>query len=216
MSTSEALAVLQSTDDPLLSWACHIDQTRRGVPPALRLPLYEGGPQLDAVAFAADVLWFHRRHPGHAASFRGWCRVLRLSPGSAAWCEAVHQLWLFGYRCGKLPFLTAKGLALTDAMRAPLISVPTRQQAAERRSLTGTAYIDLSLKLRLHAEKHPDSSGLHSPSAVASRRARLWRTHILAGRSPTATAAVWEALTGQRLSRQQVGRQVAAVEAVLG
>lgn len=215
MSTPDALALLQGTHDPLLAWACHIDQTRRGIAPALRLPLAEGGPQLDAVTFAADVLWVQRQRPDHVAAFRGWCRVLALQPASAPWCEAVHRLWLFGYRCGKLSFLTAKGLALTDAQRAPLTTVPTGRQAAERRTLTGTEYIDLGVKLRTHAGKHPDGSGQHPPHVVAARRARLWRTHVLAGRSATATAAAWEALTGQRLSRQQVARQIAAVEAVL-
>lgn len=215
MSTPDALALLQGTDDPLLAWACHIDQTRRGIAPALRLPLHDGGPQLDAVTFAADVLWLQRQHPGHVPAFKGWRRVLALQPASGPWCEAVHHLWLFGYRCGKLSFLTARGLALTDAQRQPLATVPTGRQAAERRALSGTEFIDLGVKLRAHAVKHPDGSGKHSPHAVASRRARLWRTHVLAGRSATATAAAWEALTGQRLSRQQVARQIAAVEAVL-
>lgn len=215
MSTPAALALLQETGDPLLAWACHIDQTRRGIAPALRLPLRDGGPQMDSITFAADVLWLQRRHPGHAADFKGWRRVLVLPPGSEPWCEAVHGLWAFAYRSGKLAFLTAKGLALSDAQRATLVTMPTKQQAAERRALTGTGFIDLGLKLRVHAAKHPDGSGKHSPPAVAARRAKLWRTHVLAGRSATATAAAWEALTGQRLSRQQVARQIAAVEAVL-
>lgn len=216
LSTPDALAVLQATDDALLAWACHIDQTRRGIAPAPRLPLVVGGPQMDAITFAADALWLQRQHPAHIPAFRGWRRVLALRPASGPWCEAVHRLWLHAYRSGKLQFLTARGLALTDAMRAPLITVPTREQAAERRTPTGAGFIDLGVRLRVHAEKRPDGSGQYPPHVVAARRARLWRVHVLAGRSATATVAAWESLTGQRLSRQQIARQIAAVEAVLG
>ncbi len=106
--------------------------------------------------------------------------------------------------------------ALSDAQRQPLMTMPTKQQVAERRALMGQGFIDLELRLLEHAVQHPDSSGRRAPHEVAARRAKLWRTHVLAGRSPTATAAAWEALMGHRLSRQQVARQVAAVEAVLG
>jgi hypothetical protein len=105
----------------------------------------------------------------------------------------------------------SKGLALTDRQRTDLMTLPTKSMAADRRQLAPGAAADLLLALLADAHAHPDRSGQRQPQAIANRRAHLWQTFILAGRSMTKTAQHWALITEEPISRQALAKQVDAV-----
>ena len=106
--------------------------------------------------------------------------------------------------------MAAKGLGLMEAQRLQLLSVPTSRMARERAGVQGDAFARLIDQLHQHALAHPDRAGKHTPHAVALRRARLLRCHVMSGRSPTLTADYWRRLTGESLSRQAVSAHIEA------
>lgn len=214
-STVDLLPRLETTGDPLMLWALHLELERRGIPPCLRIPGHSLGPQGDYITLVADLLWFQKRHPAHEAVFRGWRDVLRSEPCTSDWHCHVYRQFLFTYPRG-LSFLTAKGLGMTLMQRQQLLSVPTSRMCKARATVEGTAFANLVERLYQHAMAHPDLAGKHSPRAVALRRARLYRCHIMSSGSPTLTAECWQRLTGERLSRQAVAAHVKAVVRAAG
>ena len=213
--TGDLLPRFETVSEPLMLWALHLEASRRGVPPVLRWPPNELGPQGDFLNLAADVKWLQTETPYHRAIFRGWRSVLRQSPGSDAWHEHVHRQFLFAFP-RSLSFIASKGLGLIDVQRQLLLSMPTASMARERAALRGPAFADLGACLLDHAYRHPDRSGSRTPEQIVNRRVRLYRIHVLAGRSPSRTATHWLTITGEPITRQAVAKQVAAVEGLLG
>ncbi len=78
-------------------------------------------------------------------------------------------------------------------------------------SVASSAIAATQERLLSHSLEHVDKSGARSPEAVARRRAFLWRVHVLTGRSATKTAAHWHNLTGERVTRQAVAKQIEIV-----
>lgn len=213
-STQDLVLRFETTSDPLMVWALHLECERRGLPPVLRWPGQQLGPQGDLLDLAADVRWLQLAHPHHRAKARGWRSVLRETPGTALWHANLHRQFLFSYPRG-LGWLVAKGLGASDDQRLDLITMPTASMVRERRGLLGAAFSDLQQRLIDHAYRHPDRARVHAPEQVGFRRARLYRVHALSGRSPTRTATLWNVLTGESITRQAVANQIAAAEAVL-
>lgn len=213
-ATVDLLPRLETTQDPLMLWAVHLELERRDIPPCLRIPSHSLGPQGDYITLAADLLWFQKRHPEHQAVFRGWRDVLRASLCSLQWHQHVYRQFLYNYPRG-LSYMAAKGLGLIEAQRQQLLSVPTSRMARERAGVQGEAFERLIDQLHQHALAHPDRAGKHTPQAVALRRARLLRCHVMSGRRPTLTADYWQRLTGERMSRQAVGAHIEATRLVL-
>lgn len=214
-STQDLVLRFETTNDPLMVWALNLECERRGLPPVLRWPGQQIGPQGDLLDLAADVRWLQIAHPHHRAKARGWRSVLREAPGTKLWHEQLHRQFLFTYPRG-LGWLAAKGLDVSENQRLDLMTMPTASMARERRGLLGAAFSDLQQRLIDHAHRHPDRARLHAPEQVGIRRARLYRVHALTGRSPSRTAALWEVLTGESITRQAVANQIAAAELVLG
>lgn len=213
--TGDLLPRFETVSEPVMLWALHLEANRRGVPPVLRWPPSELGPQGDFLDLAADVKWLQAEAPFHRATFRGWRSVLCQSPGSDAWHDHVHRQFLFAYP-RSLSFIASKGLGLVDDQRQVLLSMPTASMARDRAALSGRAFADLGARLLDHAYRHPDRSGLRTPEQIVNRRVRLYRIHVLAGRSPSRTAIQWQTITGESITRQAVAKQVSGVEFLLG
>lgn len=213
--TADLLRRFETTSDPMILWALHHQCEQRGIPPVLRWPGQQIGPQGDLLDLAADVRWIQRQHPYHRASARGWQAVLKAEPGSSTWHDHLHRQFLYVYPRG-MWWKAADGLGLSDAQRQELITMPTAKIRSERLGLSGQRFTDLHQRLLDHAYRHPDRARRHTPELVAQRRARLYRTHILTGCSPARTAKFWALTTGEAMTRQAVAHQVAAVEAILG
>ena len=211
-TTADLMARFENTNDPLMLWALHLEH-QRGIPPALRWPWHNLGPQGDYIDLSADLLWLQRRHPTQKAAFRGWKNTLNRAPGTAAWHAHVYRQFLHFYPRG-LAHLASKGLALTKEQRQQLLSVPTVKMCKARAGLEGAKFAALIARLRTYAEQHPDKSGQCSAEQIATRRARLHRVHVLTGSSPSRTAEYWLAITGESLSRQLVSKQLTLVSSI--
>ena len=210
--TCDLLPRLETTTDPIMLWALHLELKSRRIPPALRWPSDTSDPQLEFVAFTADVHWLQFRYPDHQPTQKGWKRVFRTEPASPAWHEAVYRQFLYLYPRSAISYLGARGLGLTDDLRQQLLCFPTKSMATARRGLSGHAFATLIQQLHDYAVAHPDRSGLHTPAAIANRRARIWRVHQLSGSSPTTTAHYWKLLTGEVLTRVAITHQLASVD----
>lgn len=214
-TTLDLLPRLETATDPLMLWALHVELDKRNIPPCIRFPGHQLGPQGDYVTLAADVLWHHKRHPGHKPLYRGWTSVLSAPICREKWHMNLYRQFLFAYPRG-LAYLVSKGLALTTEHRQLLASVPTTAMVKIRAALEGEAFTSKLDQLTKHATAHPDRTGKHKPGDIGRRRAQLYRVHALSGKSPTRTAELWHRLTGEKLSRQVVSRQIEAARLVIG
>lgn len=213
-ATVDLLPRLETTQDPLMLWALHLELERRDIPPCLRVPKHSLGPQGDYLTLAADVHWLQKHTASHQPAFRGWKDVLRSRLCSAEWHRHVHRQFLYAYPRG-LAHVVAKGLALDAKQRQQLSSVPTTRMVRERACIEGRAFNELLDCLHRYASAHPDRSGQHKPEAIARRRAFLYRVYVLSGKSPTLTADYWTRLTSEHLSRQAVAAHIDAVKRVI-
>lgn len=218
-STQTLILRLATASDALLTWAIHLELDRRAVPPCLRWPANTSSTQAEFITWLADIHWFAKRHPLHKAQSKGWRDLLAQAPATAKWHgHACRQYGHAEMRRGQrsLSHWCAHGLALTDAQRRDLMTLPTKQMHASRSAIVGEPFARLEQALLDHAVAHPDRSGEHEPDAIATRRALMFRVYVLAGGSATTAARYWALLTGEQVSRQAIAKQIDAVEAIAG
>lgn len=220
--TQTLITRIAVTDDALMLWAIHLALDKRGIAPALRWPPNTDNPQNEFITFAADLHWFAKRNPVHRPRFRGWAGVFRHLPASPAWHATTHRQYLFVAPRYSLAYMCSKGLALSERQRLEFMMLPTNAMQAERRQLHADKFAELRAQLLTHAVANRDKSGVRQPHDVANRRAALWRTHLLTGRSCAATAQNWHLLTGETtpktgrpVTRQALDKQLSIVEDVM-
>jgi hypothetical protein len=213
--TATLVLMFHTTQDPLKLWSIHVVLDGRDIPPALRWPANTDTEQAKFINWLADLLWFTRRNPEHKANFRGWQRLMAETPGSPIWLEQAYWIFAAMYGSQNVCSYTARGLALSHDQRQDLMMLPTSRMVTARLQLQQAPFSETRQRLLSHAVTHPDRSRKHTPDAIAQRRAGLWRTHILSGRSPTTTTENWRKLTGKSISRQKVSEQIATVKSIL-
>lgn len=196
-------------------WGAHLVLDGRRVPPCLRWPANGRSPQHEFIAFAADLLWFTKRHRGHAPAHRGWSGAFKNEPGSAGWHATVLRQYLFVRARFGLAHWCSRGLALTVDQRLDLMTLPTTKMQADRRALRHDLVGKVQAALSADAQAHPDRSGATAAAAVADRRLRLWRTFVLSQRSVSRTARHWALVSGETVTRQAVAKQLEAIERAL-
>ncbi|WP_285983410.1 hypothetical protein [Roseateles subflavus] len=214
-STRDLIIRLESTADALTLWALHLELDKREVPPCLRWPANDATRQAEFITLLADLLWFCRRNPEHRPRFRGWRDLLNQPPASARWHHCAHRQFLFIAARRSVSHWCATGLDLSDQQRQDLMTLETNAMRASRRALEPRQFAGLRERLECHSRRHPDKSGRVTPAQVASRRALLWRTYVLAGRSPTRAVEFWALLSGEELTRQALSKQIALVAEIL-
>lgn len=213
--TATLILKIHSTQDPLMLWAIHMALDKRGVPPALRWPANTSTEQMKFIGWQADIFWFTRRNPHHRPKFRGWVRLLTETPGSQTWLQQAYWIFAAMYDRQNVSSYTARGLALTPEHRQPLMMLPTSRMVTARLQLQASPFAETRERLLSHAVANPDKSGKYTPEAIGQRRAALWRTFILSGKSPTATGDSWKLLSGESITRQAISRQLDTVKAIL-
>lgn len=205
--TTSLIVHVGTTTDPLLLWARHLELDRRGVAPCLRWPQADdANPQLAYVTWLADLHWLAKRTPGHEPTYSRWRNLFRYTPASEQW----HRTARWVYQPHKHHHYYAKGLGLSDEQRQPLMTMQTNAIRADRQILRRLP--ELRNRIREHAEDHPDKAGIRSPADVAERRGRLLRLYLLAGRHQATAVRYLEQLTGERITRQSLRKQLEAVE----
>jgi hypothetical protein len=216
--TQTLITRIATTDDPLKLWALHMELNARGIAPALRWPCNTTTPQTEFVTIMADLLWLGTAHPDHVPLFSGWKQLFKLTPDSDEW--HIKAFWILSNTKGAhLSKQFTKGLALTLGQdhRHELMWIQTVPMYQARLKLR-YQFEQIRQHLLDHAIAHPDNdkTGKHCPEDIASRNARLHRTHVLAGgNSPEATRKNWQLLTGEVLSRQSVSKRLAATKKIL-
>jgi len=209
--TMDLRASVETCADPAMLWALHAELAGRGIPPVLRGPRpWHLGAQGRLVEFAADLVWLAVTDPGHRARHGLAQGILRTRWDSDDWWRLV--LRQFG-RSGDVRALVL-ALGLSDNQRQQLRTMQVSSRARLFERLHGDGFGQLVNCIETALRERPDKSGRTDPRATAIRRAQLWRVHRLLGTGPAETARVWAALSGESLSRQQVARQLAAVEEV--
>lgn len=204
-------ASMETCPDPAMLWALHEALMRRGIPPVLRGPRpWHLGQQGRFIEVAADVAWLMATDPEHHPRYRLAQAVFKNRWGSDAWW--VLMLRQFG-RPGAVRGLVL-ALGLNDGQRQHLRALQTATRARLFEKLHGPSFGRLLDCIETALRDRPDLSGQTDPRATATRRAQLWRLHRLLGTGPAETARVWAALSGEALTRQQVAKQLAAVEEV--
>jgi hypothetical protein len=214
-ATATLVARLETTADDLLLWAAHLELDGRNVPPALRWPGREHDEQALYVTWTADLFWFCRRNPTHRAQFRSWQGLFKHPPGSAAWHATAHRNFMFVQPRYSLAHWCSKGLGLTADDRALLMTLPTNQMRADRRTLDPRQFTEIQRRLLDAAMQKPDRAMRHAAHEVAGRRAAMWRTHILCCRNYTLGAQAWARHTGETITRQAFTKQVHAAASVI-
>lgn len=168
--TRDLILRVETTADALTLWALHLELDRRDVPPCLRWPANDTGPQGEFITLLADLLWFCRRHHGHRARFRGWRDLMGQLPATTRWHQCAHRQFLFIAARRSVAHWCATGLDLSNDHRQDLMVLQTNAMRAARRPLERSAFAALRDRLESHARAHPDRSGRVSAVEVAARR----------------------------------------------
>lgn len=204
-------ASVETCEDPAMLWAIHEELMRRGVPPILRGPRsWDLGAQGRLVEFAADLAWLSLNYPAHRGRYGLAKAIFKTRWSSDGWWELV--LRQFG-RTGHVRGLVL-ALGLGDEQRQYLRTLLTALRARLFARLHGDSFGRLIECVEITLKERPDKSGQTNPRATAVRRAQLWRIYRLLGEGPTGTAHCWKLLSGETLTRQQVAKQLTAVEKV--
>ena len=198
------VARIETTTDPLLLWLIHEELGRREVPPAFRWPVNQQSAQMEYVTWLADIYWFTRRKPRHKPAYKNWQRWF--GEVCETWHASTVKAYFFAFKRGLGAAYFAKGLSLSDRDRQELMTIKTAGQIARLRPLKRHAeYLEAILD---HARAKPDRAGLKTPEEVAKRRFAMWRLYLLADGSETAAARQYGNLYGEKVARQNLGKQV--------
>ena len=212
ISESETLTLItriESTSDPLVLWAIHLELDRREVFPVFRYPANIGTPQNEFITWLADILFFTRRNPRHKPGYDTWKALFRAV--SDGWHETAFRVFCFAYQRGRGTTYYTKGFALSDADRRELMTIKSTRQIARMRVLRQSS--EMHAALTQYAAANANRSGGRQPADISRRRYLIWRAYVLADRSETVAARLYSQIYGDEITRQGIGKQIAAVDA---
>ncbi len=209
--TSTPLALvgrIQATTDALILWEIHLELERRGIPPVFRYPANVTTPQMEFVTWLADLYWFTRQKPKHKPGFDMWKHLF--GPITDGWHETARRIFEGAYQRGNVNTYTCRGLNLTECDRRPLMTVKSTGQQRRLRDLKQAD--DRREAIARHATANAGRlTKDRTPDQVARRRFLIWKTYVLADRSETAAAGMFQNLYGETIARQNLGKQIDAV-----
>lgn len=212
ISESDTLTLITriaSTSDAIVLWAIHQELDRREIAPIFRYPKNTSTPQLTYLSWLADILWFTQRNTQHTPGYKAWIALFR--PVSDDWHESAIRVYGFAYQRGYGATYFTKGLALLDADRRELMTIKSTRQIARMRVLRHSS--EMHAALTQYAIINANRSGDRQPAAISRRRLLIWRTYVLADRSETVAARLYSQIYGDGITRQSLGKQIAAVDA---
>lgn len=190
--TLDLINSVKTTEKPLYLWEYHRELEARGIPPILRgNGDHSCGLEGELVNLCADIAWLQKQYPHQTVLnvFRGWLSVLKSEVDTPKWHQHMQRQFRWLYPRGGMSRWLAQGLDLSDDQRRDLVCAPTTQLKVERYALHGDKFLDLERFLAKHADAK--RTGGRTKEQVGERRARLWRLHVLTGKSATTTARFW-------------------------
>lgn len=179
-------------------WLFNQEYTRRGIPPILRnLPtMNDDDPEHIADSFATDLQWLAARYPDKTTFYKRWQGIFK--PGTfhstADWISSNYprrDIWWF-----------CKGLSLTDNQQRELSFIKRIGLQREFDQLTNERDM---VKANLSAAYHQRDSRYKTDDheGTINRRLAIWYVGNLAGWRPQRTAELYEAYTGNPMTRQR-------------
>lgn len=178
-------------------WLINEEYTRRGIPPVMRsLPqVNDDDPAQVADCFAIDLQWLAAVHPKETLFFSKWKGLFR--PGSFhSTCDYVsanyprRDMWWF-----------CKGLSLTDDQQRELHFIKKASIRKEFETLVEERdSVRIKLSIAYHSRDGRYKTDDHN--ATINRRLAIWFTGSLACWKPQRTAQLYEAHTGEKITRQ--------------
>lgn len=164
--------------------------------------------------FIADLLWLRRHYPNHTKIVRYQrCKAL-LTGNEAVFHHEAEYMWYGGRRPAWKMVGSLSMSAHQQWEAAFLRSAPIKKRAAMTEAMSASVFKALQDDLR--AVRRTASFGESEATVSLQRRHILWRCSRMADRaSPTATAALFEQLTGTVITRQAVAQQLEKVKSVL-
>jgi hypothetical protein len=210
--TATTLALVnrvQAATDAMVLWEIHLELNRRGIPPAFRYPANVATPQMEFVTWLADLHWFTRQKPKHTPCFDKWKRLF--GPITDGWHETARHIFEMAYQRGNVATYTSRGLNLAECDRRPLMTVKSTGQLRRLRDLrqADDRREAITKHVTANAGRLPKD---RTPDQVARRRLLIWKTYVLADRSETIAARVLQAMYGETIARQNLGKQIEAVD----
>jgi hypothetical protein len=208
-STVALVSRIQTTTDALMLWEIHMELEKRGIPPAFRYPENNRTPQMEFVTWLADLHWFTRQKPKHKPSFDKWKRLF--DPITDGWHETARRIFEGAYQRGNVNTYTSRGLKLAECDRRHLMTIKSTGQLRRLRDLRQAD--DRREAIAKHATGNAGRlTKDRTPDQVARRRFLIWKTYVLADRSETVAARMFHALHGEAIARQNLGKQIEAVD----
>jgi hypothetical protein len=207
--TRALISRISTTIDALVLWEIHQELDRRGILPTFRYPANVTTPQMEFVTWLADLHWFTRQKPKHKPSFDKWKRLF--GPITDGWHETARHIFEGAYQRGNVATYTSRGLNLAECDKRPLTTVKSTGQLRRLRDLRQSD--DRREAIASHATANAGRlRGDRTPDQVTNRRFLIWKTYVLADRSETIAARMYHALHGEAIARQNLGKQIEAVD----
>jgi hypothetical protein len=187
-------------------WLLGEELTRRGIPPVFRRSPWSGSgaaliPAEDILLL--DLYWLAQQYPSHRTAFRRWQRLFKAGHfDKSAGFMLVNGLKEAGYYL--------KGLALTDDQQTECVllrgaPVRARMELIARYSTEASERIEAAHMMNTRAWSQGD------PRFTVTRRQHIWRCGSMADWQPKRTAELYEALTGETMTRQLAGKVIEEV-----
>jgi hypothetical protein len=209
--TADALALIrriQTTTDALVLWDIHMELERRGIPPVFRYPANDDTLQMEFITWLADLHWFTRQKPNHKPYFDKWQRLF--GPITDGWHETARSIFEDAYWRGRVTTYTSRGLNLAVCDKRPLMVMKDGGQSRRLRDLKRAD--ERREAITRHAMANAGRlTKDRTPDQVAARRYNIWKTYVLADRSETIAARIYQELYGENIPRQNLGKQIDAV-----
>lgn len=178
-------------------WLFNQECTRRGIPPVMRnLPVInDDDPEHIADCFATDLQWLASRYPDKATFYKKWQGIFqpRSFHSTANWISSNYprrDIWWF-----------CKGLSLTNDQQRELSFIKLIGLQREFDQLTNERE---AVKAKLSTAYHQRDSRHKTDDheGTINRRLAIWYVGRLAGWRPQRTAELYEAFTGDPMTRQ--------------
>lgn len=189
-------------------WLVNQEYSRRGMPPVFRgLPNYwdpNGMKQADLIW--VDLEWL-------------WARYRQYKPENARWKsiyaskEFYHPTAAFIWETVKKAEMwkVVRGLNLDDDMQCKLHVIKVEKHSNKIKKIESRMKeIEINLRAKWHS--HGITLPRDQVEHMIRRRLDIWVCAVLADRSPQRTATLYEAKTGQSISRQLASKTIGIIE----
>lgn len=189
-------------------WLLNEEYTSRGIPPVLRNLPEPSDDDRDQIAdaFAYDLGWIVAQYPKQRTYYPGWSTLLKQATfhGKARWISGRYPKKDFHWIC--------RGLDLSDKQQRELHFVKKDGLRKEHERLKDTlGAVRNRVAMKYHDTARDPRHRASDPKATIARRIAIWYVGTLAQWKPQGTANLYEAYTGEKITRQAAAKVIAQV-----